>query len=80
VRDEGQGIVPQVLPHIFELFRQGDSSYTRRHGGLGLGLAITRSLVEMHGGTIEARSAGEGRGTQFVIRLPLQRREARSGT
>jgi signal transduction histidine kinase len=80
VRDQGQGIVPDVLPHIFELFRQGDSSYTRRHGGLGLGLAITRSLVEMHGGTIEAKSAGEECGTQFLIRLPLPRQEKLPGT
>jgi PAS domain S-box-containing protein len=71
VSDEGQGIEPEILPHIFELFRQGDSSYTRRHGGLGLGLAITRSLVEMHGGHIEAHSAGIGHGARFVFRLPI---------
>ncbi|HEX8237188.1 MAG TPA: PAS domain S-box protein [Abditibacteriaceae bacterium] len=71
VSDEGQGIEPEILPHIFELFRQGDSSYTRRHGGLGLGLAITRSLIEMHGGHIEAHSAGVEQGTRFVFRLPL---------
>jgi PAS domain S-box-containing protein len=82
VSDEGQGIEPEILPHIFELFRQGDSSYTRRHGGLGLGLAITRSLIEMHGGHIEADSAGIGQGARFVFRLPLSEmplRETPSG-
>jgi PAS domain S-box-containing protein len=71
--DQGQGIAPEILPHVFELFRQGDSSYTRRHGGLGLGLAITRSLIEMHGGHIEAHSAGTGHGTRFVFRLPISK-------
>jgi signal transduction histidine kinase len=73
VADEGQGIAPEMLPHIFDLFRQGDSSYTRRHGGLGLGLAITRSLIEMHGGSIEASSAGLEQGARFVFRLPVPR-------
>jgi signal transduction histidine kinase len=67
VADEGQGIAPEMLPHVFDLFRQGDSSYTRRHGGLGLGLAITRSLIEMHGGSIEASSAGLDQGTKVRV-------------
>jgi CheY-like chemotaxis protein len=71
VRDTGQGIRPEFLPHVFERFRQADSSSTRAHGGLGLGLAIVRHLVEMHGGTVEAQSEGEGRGASFVVKLPL---------
>jgi len=70
VRDSGEGIAPDVLPHVFERFRQADSSTTRRHGGLGLGLAIVRHLVDAHGGTIEARSDGRGRGATFVVTLP----------
>lgn len=70
VHDTGQGITPQVLPHIFDRFRQGDSSSTRRHGGLGLGLAIVRELVHLHGGTVVAESPGEGQGATFRIRLP----------
>ena len=70
VNDTGVGISPELLPHIFDPFRQGDSSTTRRHGGLGLGLAIARHLIELHGGEIEASSAGPNRGTAFRIRLP----------
>jgi PAS domain S-box-containing protein len=69
--DTGKGIDPAFLPHIFESFRQEDVSITRKYGGLGLGLAIVRSLVEAHGGTIRASSAGEGLGTTFTMQLPL---------
>jgi PAS domain S-box-containing protein len=71
VIDEGQGIAPDLLPHIFERFQQGDSSSTRKHGGLGLGLAIVKNLAEMHGGAVKASSAGVGRGSTFTVVLPL---------
>jgi signal transduction histidine kinase len=71
VTDTGQGIEPSFLPHIFERFRQADSSSTRAHSGLGLGLAIVRHLIELHGGTIEASSAGMGKGSTFTVRLPM---------
>lgn len=70
VRDEGVGIEPAFLPFVFDRFRQGDSSVTRAHGGLGLGLAIARSLVELHGGTIEATSPGSERGVTIKVLLP----------
>jgi signal transduction histidine kinase/ActR/RegA family two-component response regulator len=71
VSDTGDGIRKEFLPYVFDRFRQADSTTTRQHGGLGLGLAIARHLVEIHGGTIRADSAGEGRGATFTIRLPL---------
>jgi CheY-like chemotaxis protein len=71
VSDTGQGIDKEFLPYVFERFRQADSSTTRQHGGLGLGLAIVRHLVELHGGTVAAESAGEGEGTKFTVRLPF---------
>ena len=70
VQDSGSGIDPKFLPHVFDAFRQADGSATREHGGLGLGLAIARQLVEAHGGTIEARSAGKDRGAVFEVFLP----------
>jgi PAS domain S-box-containing protein len=73
VIDDGQGIAPDLLPHIFERFQQGDSSSTRRHGGLGLGLAIVKNLAEVHGGSVLASSAGVGRGATFTVVLPLIR-------
>ena len=71
VSDSGQGIQADFLPFIFERFRQADGTTTRQHGGLGLGLAIVRHLVELHGGTIRAESAGEEKGSTFIIKLPL---------
>ncbi len=71
VRDTGVGITPEFLPHVFERFRQADSSTTRAHTGLGLGLAIVRHLVELQGGSIEAFSDGTNRGAMFVVRFPL---------
>jgi signal transduction histidine kinase len=71
VRDTGCGIAPEFLPHLFERFRQEDASYSRGHGGLGLGLAIVKSLVELHGGRVQAVSDGPGRGSAFMIRLPI---------
>jgi PAS domain S-box-containing protein len=71
IADNGQGIRADFLPHVFERFRQADSSTTRAHGGLGLGLAIVRHLVEIHGGSVHANSEGEGRGATFTVTLPL---------
>ncbi len=71
VADDGQGIDPDFLPFVFDRFRQADPSFTRRAGGLGLGLAIVRSLVELHGGTVQASSDGPGRGATFQVRLPM---------
>jgi PAS domain S-box-containing protein len=72
VQDTGQGFAPEFLPFMFDRFRQADSSPTRRHGGLGLGLAITRHLVELHGGTIVAKSEGSEHGATFTVELPLR--------
>lgn len=71
VSDTGMGVPPDFLPHVFERFRQADSRFSREHGGLGLGLAITRDLVQLHGGTIQAFSDGVGRGATFRVQLPL---------
>ena len=71
VSDTGQGIAPEFLPYVFERFRQADNTTTRRHTGLGLGMAITKHLVELHGGTVRAESPGEGLGATFVVRLPV---------
>jgi CheY-like chemotaxis protein/anti-sigma regulatory factor (Ser/Thr protein kinase) len=71
VTDSGEGISPAFLPYVFDRFRQADSSSTREHGGLGLGLAIVRHLVELHGGRVEATSEGAGRGSTFTVILPV---------
>ncbi|HYE66682.1 MAG TPA: PAS domain S-box protein [Pyrinomonadaceae bacterium] len=71
VSDTGQGISPEFLPHVFDRFRQADGTITRAHGGLGLGLAIVRHLVELHGGSVRAQSTGAGQGAAFIVDLPL---------
>src|SRR5699024_6864447 len=71
VKDNGNGIDSEFLPHVFDRFRQADSSSTRKAGGLGLGLSIVRHLVELHGGRVEAHSDGEGHGATFRVELPL---------
>ncbi|MEO6951165.1 MAG: ATP-binding protein [Polyangia bacterium] len=71
VEDNGEGIAPRFLPHVFEAFRQEEGGLWRRHGGLGLGLSIAKHLVDIHGGTIDATSAGPGKGSRFVVRLPI---------
>ncbi len=72
VRDNGIGIAPELLPHVFDLFTQGDRSLARSEGGLGIGLTMVRKLVELHGGTVEADSEGPGRGSTFTVRLPAR--------
>jgi CheY-like chemotaxis protein len=72
VSDSGQGISPELLPYVFDRFRQADSSTRRRSGGLGLGLSIVKHLVELHGGTMHAQSEGEGRGSTFTVLLPIR--------
>ena len=76
VRDDGRGISPDFLPHVFEAFRQADGASTRAHGGLGLGLAIVKYLTELHGGWVSASSRGEGKGATFMVALPLAMRSA----
>jgi PAS domain S-box-containing protein len=80
VADTGQGIDPIFLPHVFEMFRQADGSNSRKHGGLGIGLALVRQLVQLHGGTISAESEGANRGSRFIVRLPLLRETATLGS
>jgi CheY-like chemotaxis protein len=70
ISDSGRGISAEFLPHLFNRFSQADGSYSRRHGGLGLGLAIVRHLVELHGGTVMGNSEGEGKGSVFTVFLP----------
>ena len=79
VSDTGPGITPDVLPFIFDRFTQADSSSTRAHSGLGLGLALVKHLVELHGGSVDAQSPGEGKGATFVVRLPLTIAEIPAG-
>ena len=76
VHDSGKGIAQDFLPYVFDRFRQQDGSISRRHGGLGLGLAIVRHLVELHGGTVEASSSGEGQGATFTVRVPVRQPSA----
>jgi CheY-like chemotaxis protein/anti-sigma regulatory factor (Ser/Thr protein kinase) len=71
VADTGEGIATEFLPHLFDRFTQADTTSTRRHGGLGIGLAIVKHLVDLHGGTVSASSAGRGQGATFRVRLPL---------
>ncbi|HLY39258.1 MAG TPA: GAF domain-containing sensor histidine kinase [Candidatus Binatia bacterium] len=79
VTDTGEGIPADLLPHVFERFRQADSTSTRSHGGLGLGLTIVRELVRLHGGEVRAESGGPGRGATFVVELPLAVEDAKAG-
>jgi signal transduction histidine kinase len=72
VSDTGKGIHPQFLPHVFDRFRQAENTISRTHGGLGLGLSIARHLVELHGGSIDASSGGEGRGATFTVTFPIR--------
>ncbi len=76
VIDTGKGINPQFLPYVFEYFRQEDGSTTRKFGGLGLGLAIVRQIVEMHGGSVRAVSQGENQGATFIVELPVMQQAA----
>ena len=75
VRDDGRGIAPDLLPHVFDLFQQGHDLDDRRQGGLGLGLALVKCLVELHGGAVAASSDGPGAGSEFVVRLPGRPRD-----
>ena len=79
IEDSGEGIAPEFLPQVFDRFRQADAESSRRHGGLGLGLAITQELVELHGGSVDVESAGRGMGSTFTVRIPLARRDAGIG-
>ncbi len=78
IADTGQGIAPEFLPHVFEIFRQGDASSSRRQGGLGIGLALVKQLVELHSGLVRAESDGVGRGARFSVWLPLREAEIAS--
>ena len=79
VRDDGVGIVPELLPKVFDLFTQAERTLDRSQGGLGIGLTLVKTLTELHGGSVEARSAGAGRGSEFVVRLPLLSDELHAG-
>ena len=73
VRDNGTGIAPELLPHVFDMFTQADQTLSRSRGGLGIGLTLVRSLVEMHQGRVTAHSGGAGKGSEFTVRLPISR-------
>ncbi len=73
IKDNGQGISPEFLPHIFDRFNQADNSSTRNYGGLGLGLAITNHIVKLHNGTIKAQSEGKGKGSVFIVKFPVHK-------
>jgi signal transduction histidine kinase len=76
IKDSGIGIAPEVLPHIFDLFKQADAASARSKSGLGIGLALVRNLVELHGGSVTATSSGRGQGSEFTVRLPRSSRPA----
>ena len=80
VDDSGSGIDAEFLPLVFEQFRQGEAGMSRKHGGLGLGLAVVKQLVELHGGAVSVSSGGEGRGSSFCVRIPLERKTRADGT
>jgi signal transduction histidine kinase len=79
IEDTGQGIDPNLLPHIFEMFRQADPRTSQQHEGMGIGLALVHQLVQLHQGKVEAASAGPGRGAQFIVYLPLYREVLKTG-
>jgi CheY-like chemotaxis protein len=76
VRDDGIGLTPEMLPHVFDMFAQADQALSRSQGGLGLGLTLVRRIAELHGGTVQATSAGLGHGCEFIVRLPLAEKAA----
>ena len=78
VRDNGSGMPPELVPRVFDLFIQGDRSLAHAAGGLGIGLTVVRTLVQLHGGTVAASSEGPGRGSEFVVRLPIGEARAAS--
>src|SRR6202034_202720 len=80
IRDSGIGIAPEALPHIFDLFMQADATAPRSRSGLGIGLALVRTLVELHGGSVTAASRGLGQGSEFTVRLPEDNRSCRAGS